>query len=271
METPSVRMGASPSEWRDFVVKCDAFFTRNFIPDREKAGYTIDMTPSDIYGELISKFPDIATADLAAVRAEAKRLIVSPVPVGAIRANALRCAQKEGKRFRFFHGRVRNAMVDGEYELPCPHATVGGRGCGAGCDGVSYRAAVTVDILIAGIHDADIKSAVMALPNIHSFTPEQVVEEVERREVARGAAGGARPKVVARVEACEAEVAAQSRRQTQTLQPLPQQRLPLPQQRQPQNNRGDSTCACGNKFYAFSNNKDGSRNLVARPIFFRQK
>ena len=115
METPSVRMDASPAEWRDFIVKSEAFFTRNSIPDRERAGYTVDMVPNDIYGELISRFADISNADLAAVRAEAKRLIVSPVPVGTIRANALRCVQKEGERYRFFHGRVRNAMVDGDW------------------------------------------------------------------------------------------------------------------------------------------------------------
>ena len=101
-----------------------------------------------------------------------------------LRSEALSCHQKMVETFYSFSLKVRGAVTDCEFVVPCAHATQGLRCTRADCRGVNYTNSVIRDILLSGIYDVEIHCKVLS----------NIICTVEGKESARNAVAVSAPR-----------------------------------------------------------------------------
>ena len=99
---------------------------------------------------------NINSLSIADLLVQLKALVVIPV------AEALSAWQAPGELFWHFWARVQDLTIDCNYTLACAHAARGAIVCGArGCAGVDFTDSIIKDVLLAGIHDSEIRQEIL--------------------------------------------------------------------------------------------------------------
>jgi hypothetical protein len=149
LERPLVDSGIDEETWNAFIRQWDTF--------RLGSGITIGKAPrqffhcaSDALGHYILKSdPSVTTRSLDEVKQMMKSLAVIPVSIDVIRAELSKMSQDADEQFRTFA-----AKVCGKAEI-CAFSTC--LKCTCGLDVTTdYTNEVIIDVLLAGIYDADI-------------------------------------------------------------------------------------------------------------------
>ena len=124
----------------------------------------------------------------------AKSTAVIPVSVCIRCSEALSCPQKVGETFRHFSIKVRRAVTDCNFVVPCAHATSRIRCNCNDCNGVNYTNSVFCDILLSGIYNVYIRREVLSDPAM-ATKPINIISAVEGKESACDAVASSAPRV----------------------------------------------------------------------------
>ena len=180
MERPRVDSNIEPVAWNNFIRRWEIFRTGSSISTNAAPLQLFECGSARLCDMVLKVDPEIATRDLATVRATMHRLAVVPVAISVMRAELLQLRQAPDEPFRSF-----TARVQGKAET-CSFATSFTCTCGVEAP-ADYTVEMSRDVLLAGIADTEIRREVLGTANVHRISINEVIALVEAKEMARDA------------------------------------------------------------------------------------
>ena len=180
IDRPKIDVGVEEEIWNGFMRRFEAFKIGSGITV-ETESMQLFQCASEALGDLILKYdPVIHTRNITTVTETMKSFAVIPVAIGVRRAELMQLRQAPDELFRAF-----SAKVKGKAET-CAFQT--SLKCKCGEELVAdYTTESVKDVLLAGIHDLDIRREALSIQNIQKMTMNDVISFVEDREMARNA------------------------------------------------------------------------------------
>ena len=179
---PRIDMGADEEAWNTFILRWNNFRIGPNIGDSTAPVQLLQCAGDDLSEMLLKADPRISTRPIDDVLAAMKSLAVIPVAKGIVRAELMQMQQANDESFRAFAAKVRGKAETCGFSLtatcPCPCAK---------SFPIDYTVEVIRDVLLAGIGSVDIKQEVLSADGIHGKSINELVEYVEKREMARSA------------------------------------------------------------------------------------
>ena len=180
MIRPRIDSGVEPSAWTNFVRRWELFRAGSEISDDAAPRQLLECT-SERLGDLVLKVdPAIGTRTIDEVLDTIRRLAVVPVAISVLRAELLQLRQAPDEQFRAFA-----AQVQGKSET-CSFSTAFTCACGVSAP-VDYTVAVTRDVLLAGVADANIRREALGTADVHIQPINSIISLIEAKEMARDA------------------------------------------------------------------------------------
>ena len=182
LDRPRIDMGADEEVWNTFLLRWKNFRIGSTIGDNTASVQLLQCAGDDLSEMLLKADPQISTRPIDNVLAAMKSLAVIPVAKGIVRAELMQMHQANDESFRAFAAKVRGKAETCGFSLnvtcPCPCAK---------SFPIDYTVEVIRDVLLAGIGSVDIKQEVLSADGIHGKSINELIEYVEKREMARSA------------------------------------------------------------------------------------
>ena len=186
LDRPRIDTGVDQETWNMFLKRWDAFRVGSGIPDTVAAVQLLQCASVEMYERLLKDDDDLSQRSMSEVLKAMHTVAVIPVARGIVRNELKKLTQANDESFRAFAARVRGKAKTCAFELkvtcPCP------------CQKqftIDYTVEETRDVLLAGIGSADIKQEALIADQMQEKTINELVEFVEKREMARSAVAAA--------------------------------------------------------------------------------
>ena len=186
LDRPKVDIGVTLEEWNLFKRKWTIFKDGSGILDGNAAHHLFQCAGESLGDALLKTDPTITGKGVEDVMKAMKTLAVIPIATGLMRSELMEMKQLRDEVFRKFAARVRGKAETCEYEtsVACTACTE--------INVINFTDVILRDVLLAGIYDSDIRREMYGLDKVLEKTVNEVIAEVEKREMAREAnsAGG---------------------------------------------------------------------------------
>ena len=187
---PKLELDVSEEDYCSFLVEWKNWKRVSPISQDEYADQLFQCCDKDLMKLLIRSQPDIVSKGEVELLKEMKDLAVVKIATSARRAQLLASKQAPGETIREFYANVRAAAAVCKFEVRCKQTCCAAPGKE---DMVDYTDMVIKDVLIAGIHDPDIRKDVLATADLDKKDDKEVVKLVEAKEIAFKAWSSANP------------------------------------------------------------------------------
>ena len=187
---PELGLDVSEEDYCSFLVTWKNWKRVSPISQDEYADQLFQCCDKDLKKLLIRSQPDIVSKGEVELLKAMKDLAVVKIATSVRRAQLLASKQAPGESIREFYANVRAAAAVCKFEVRCKQTC-----CAAPDkqDMVDYTDMVIKDVLIAGIHDPDIRKDILATADLDKKDDKEVVKLVEAKEIAYKAWNSANP------------------------------------------------------------------------------
>ena len=180
LNRPHIDVGVEQETWNTFVRRWEAFRSGSKISD-DAASTQLFQCASEALGDILLKSdPGVTSRPVDEVLKAMQSFAVIPVAIGVRRAELMQLTQGADELFRTFAARVK-----GKAET-CGFSTSVSCECSKTFT-VDYTTETIRDVLLAGIHDMDIRREALSTPDMQTKSINDVISFIEGREMARNA------------------------------------------------------------------------------------
>ena len=170
---PTVSTNIYAEEWASFLSDWEVYKGSVAIPDGQTGIYLVDCCSDDLRQSVVGSDPTIRTKTEEQVLELLKNHAVIRVAKPVLRQELHSLTQEHGESARNFAARVLRQARNAEFKVKCPHGHE-----------ADYTEEIAKQILIAGMHDCDIRQKTLASIADEEKSLNELIAIIEREEVA---------------------------------------------------------------------------------------